>query len=113
MATTIDIQAGATVGLPRITAINGNRCRSPRSRYQNIKPGSFIGTAANSKERTAHEALESPYFPESTAGDGDRRKTAASGSSPKSSLTNGTVAQKPNKVENNKVNSVEVNTISL
>ena len=32
---------------------------------------------------------------------------------PKSSMTNGTVAQKSNKVENNKVNSVEGNDVTV
>jgi hypothetical protein len=89
-----------------------------------IKPGSFIGTAATPGTDGKLRAIEVHIFPESMRGTGEGNRawdltpkssmtngTAA----PKSSMTNGTVAQKSNKVENNnnKVNSVEGNDVTV
>jgi len=93
-----------------------------KASLSDIKPGSFIGTAATPGTDGKLQAIEVHIFPESMRGTGEGNRawdltpkssmtngTAA----PKSSMTNGTVAQKSNKVENNKVNSVEGNDVTV
>ena len=86
-----------------------------------IKPGSFIGTAATPGTDGKLQAIEVHIFPESMwgTGEGNRawdltpKSSMTNGTAaPKSSMTNGTVAQS-NKVENNKVNSVEGNDVTV
>jgi hypothetical protein len=93
-----------------------------KASLSDIKPGSFIGTAATPGTDGKLQAIEVHIFPESMrgTGEGNRAWDLAPKSSmtngtaaPKSSMTNGTVAQKSNKVENNKVNSVEGNDVTL
>jgi len=76
-----------------------------KASLSDIKPGSFIGTAATPGTDGKLQAIEVHIFPESMRGTGEGNR--AWDLTPKSSMTNGTVAQKSNKVENNKVNSVE------
>src|SRR6266403_3043317 len=78
-----------------------------KASLSDIKPGSFIGTAATPGTDSKLQAIEVHIFPESMRGTGEGNR--AWDLTPKSSMTNGTVAQKSNKVENNKVNSVEGN----
>jgi hypothetical protein len=92
-----------------------------KASLSDIKPGSFIGTAATPGTDGKLQAIEVHIFPESMRGTGEGNRawdltpkssmtngTAA----PKSSMTNGTGAQKSStKVENNKVNSVEGNDV--
>jgi hypothetical protein len=93
-----------------------------KASLSDIKPGSFIGTAATPRTDGKLQAIEVHIFPESMRGTGEGNRawdltpnssmtngTAA----PKSSMTNGTVAQKSNRVENNKVNSVEGNDVTV
>jgi hypothetical protein len=93
-----------------------------KASLSDIKPGSFIGTAATPGTNGKLQAIEVHIFPESMRGTGEGNRawdltpkssmtngTAA----PKSSMTNGTVAQKSNKAENNKVNSVEGNDVTV
>jgi hypothetical protein len=104
-----------------------------KASLSDIKPGSFIGTAATPAADGKLQAIEVHIFPESMRGTGEGNRawdltpkssmtngTAAPKSSmtngtatPKSSMTNGTVAEKSNKVEKNKVNSVEGNDLTV
>ena len=104
-----------------------------KASLSDIKPGSFIGTAATPGTNGKLQAIEVHIFPESMRGTGEGNRawdltpkssmtngTAAPKSSmtngtvaQKSSMTNGTVAQKSNKVESNKVNSVEGNDVTV
>jgi hypothetical protein len=76
-----------------------------------IKPGSYIGTAATPRTDGTLQAIEIHIFPASMrgAGEGTRDWNLA----PKSSMTNGTVKKRPGKVADNKVNKVEGNTITV
>jgi hypothetical protein len=82
-----------------------------KSSLSDIKPGSFIGTAATPRTDGKLQAIEVHIFPESMRGTGEGNR--AWDLTPKSSMTNGTVAQKSDKVENNKVNSVEGNDVTV
>ena len=82
-----------------------------KASLSDIKPGSFIGTAATPGTDGKLQAIEVHIFPESMRGTGEGNR--AWDLTPKSSMTNGTVAQKSNKVENNKVNSVEGNDVTV
>ncbi len=82
-----------------------------KASLSDIKPGSFIGTAATPGTDGKLQAIEVHIFPESMRGTGEGNR--AWDLAPKSSMTNGTVAQKSNKVENNKVNSVEGNDVTV
>jgi hypothetical protein len=82
-----------------------------KASLSDIKPGSFIGTAATPRTDGKLQAIEVHIFPESMRGTGEGNR--AWDLTPKSSMTNGTVAQKSNKVENNKVNSVEGNDVTV
>jgi hypothetical protein len=104
-----------------------------KASLSDIKPGSFIGTAATPGTDGKLQAIEVHIFPESMRGTGEGTRAwdltpkssmtngmAAPKSSmtngtaaAKSSMTNGTVAQKSNKVENNKVNSIEGNDLTV
>src|SRR6185437_15212525 len=87
-----------------------------KASLSDIKPGSFIGTAATPRADGKLQAIEVHIFPESMRGTGEgsrtwdltsKSKMTNGTAAPKSSMTNGTVAQKSNKVEDNKVNRVE------
>src|SRR5258705_2259575 len=93
-----------------------------KASLSDIKPGSFIGTAATRGTDGKLQAIEVHIFPESMRGTGEGNRawdltpkssmtngTAA----PKSSMTNGAVAQKFNKGESNKVNSVAGNDVTV
>lgn len=80
-----------------------------KASLSDIKPGSFIGTAATPRTDGKLQAIEVHIFPESMRGTGEGNR--AWDLAPKSSMTNGTVAQKPNRVENNKVTTVEGNNV--
>jgi hypothetical protein len=82
-----------------------------KASLSDIKPGSFIGTAATPGTDGKLQAIEVHIFPESMRGTGEGNR--AWDLAPKSSMTNGTVAQKSNKVEKNKVNSVEGNNVTV
>lgn len=82
-----------------------------KASLSDIKPGSFIGTAATPGTDGKLQAIEVHIFPESMRGTGEGNR--AWDLTPKSSMTNGTVAQKSTKVENNKVNSVEGNDVTV
>jgi hypothetical protein len=70
-----------------------------RASLSDVKPGTFVGTAAIPQSDGTLQAIEVHIFPESMrgTGEGDRAWDIA----PKSSMTNGTVAQEVNKVEGN------------
>ena len=82
-----------------------------KASLSDIKPGSFIGTAATPRTDGKLQAIEVHIFPELMRGTGEGNR--AWDLTPKSSMTNGTVAQKSEKVENNKVNSVEGNDVTV
>lgn len=82
-----------------------------KASLSDIKPGSFIGTAATPGTDGKLQAIEVHIFPESMRGTGEGSR--AWDLTQKSSMTNGTVAQESNKVENNKVNSVEGNDVTV
>ena len=82
-----------------------------KASISDIKPGSFIGTAATPRTDGKLQAIEVHIFPESMRGTGEGNR--AWDLTPKTSMTNGTVAQKSNKVENNKVNNVEGNDVTV
>jgi hypothetical protein len=91
-----------------------------KASLSDIKPGSFIGTAATPGTDGKLQAIEVHIFPESMRGTGEGNrawdlapKSSMTNGTVKSSMTNGTVAQKSNKVENNKVNSVEGNDVTV
>jgi hypothetical protein len=64
-----------------------------------VKPGTFIGTAAMPQPDGRLQALEIHIFPESMRGTGEGNRAWDAG--PGSSMTNGTVGQEVNKVEGN------------
>ena len=76
-----------------------------KANLSDIQPGSFIGTAGTL------QAIEVHIFPESMRGTGEGNR--AWDLSPKSSMTNGTVAQKPNRIRENKVSKVEGNSLTV
>lgn len=88
-----------------------------KASLSDIKPGSFIGTAATPGTDGKLQAIEVHIFPESMRGTGEGNRawdltpksSMTNGmAAPKSSMTNGTVAQ-----ENNKVNGVEGNDVTV
>ena len=64
-----------------------------------VKPGTFIGTAAMPQPDGSLQAIEIHIFPDSMRGTGEGHRAWDVG--PGSSMTNGTVAQEVNKVEGN------------
>jgi uncharacterized protein DUF5666 len=64
-----------------------------------VKPGTFIGTAAMPQPDGSLQAIEIHIFPESMRGTGEGNRAWDAG--PGSSMTNGTVGQEVNKVERN------------
>jgi hypothetical protein len=82
-----------------------------KGNLSDIKPGSFIGTAATPRTDGTLQAIEVHIFPESMRGTGEGNR--AWDLTPKSSMTNGTVAQRPNKINENKVSKVEGNSLTV
>jgi hypothetical protein len=82
-----------------------------KARLSDIKPGTFIGTAATPRTDGTLQATEIHIFPESMRGTGEGNRDWDL--APKSSMTNGTVAQKPDKVAKNKVNKVAGNNLTV
>jgi hypothetical protein len=82
-----------------------------KASLSDIKPGSFIGTAATPKTDGTLQAIEIHIFPESMRGTGEGNR--AWDLAPKSSMTNGTVSQRPNKIGENKVSKVEGNSLTV
>jgi hypothetical protein len=82
-----------------------------KANLSDIKPGSFIGTAATPRTDGTLQAIEIHIFPESMRGTGEGNRVWDL--APKSSMTNGTVAQRPDKVAENKVNKVEGNSLTV
>jgi hypothetical protein len=76
-----------------------------------IKPGTFIGTAATPRADGALQAIEIHIFPESMRGTGEGNRAWDLG--PRSTMTNGTVARRPGRVTNNKVSKVEGNSLMV
>lgn len=70
-----------------------------RATLADIKPGTFIGTAATPQPDGNLQAIEVHIFPESMRGTGEGYRPWDSG--PGSSMTNGTVGQEVNKVQGN------------
>lgn len=70
-----------------------------RAKLTDIKPGSFIGTAALPQPDGSLQAIEVHIFPESMRGTGEGHRAWDTG--PGSSMTNGTVGQEVNKVQGN------------
>jgi hypothetical protein len=62
-----------------------------RSSWADIKPGSYVGTAAVEQPSGKLKSLEVQVFPETMRGVGEGHRTYDLG--PKSSMTNGTVGQ--------------------
>jgi hypothetical protein len=81
-----------------------------KASLSDIKPGSYIGTAATPRTDGTLQAIEIHIFPRSMQGAGEG--TRAWDLKPKSSMTNGTVAR-PGRVADNKVNKVAGNTITV
>jgi hypothetical protein len=73
-----------------------------------IKPGSFIGTAATPRTDGTLQAIEIHIFPESMRGTGEGNRVWDL--RPGSSMTNGTVA-KSGRIDNNKVSKVDGNKL--
>jgi hypothetical protein len=82
-----------------------------KASLSDIKPGSFIGTAATPRTDGTLQAIEIHIFPEAMRGTGEGNR--AWDLAPKSTMTNGTVAQKSSKVNENKVSKVEGNNLSV
>lgn len=82
-----------------------------KASLSDIKPGSYIGTAATPRTDGTLQAIEVHIFPKSMRGAGEG--TRAWDLKPKSSMTNGTVGRRPGRVTDNKVNKVEGNTITV
>lgn len=72
-----------------------------RASLADVKPGTFIGTAAMPQPDGHLQAIEIHIFPESMRGTGEGNRAWDAGSG--SSMTNGTVGQEVNKVEGNTV----------
>lgn len=82
-----------------------------KASVSDIKPGSYIGTAATPRTDGTLQAIEIHIFPASMRGAGEGNRTWDL--KPKSSMTNGTVAARPGRVANNKVSKVEGNKITV
>jgi hypothetical protein len=82
-----------------------------KASLSDIKPGSFIGTAATPRTDGTLQAIEIHIFPESMRGTGEGNRSWDL--APKSSMTNGTVAQRPNKIGDNKVSKVDGNSLTV
>lgn len=82
-----------------------------KANLSEIKPGSFIGTAATPRTDGTLQAIEVHIFPESMRGTGEGNR--AWDLTPKSSMTNGTVAPRPNRISENKVSKVEGNSLTV
>ena len=82
-----------------------------KASLSDIKPGTFIGTAATPRTDGTLQAIEVHIFPESMRGTGEGNR--AWDLAPKSSMTNGTVAQKPDRIRENKVSKVEANSLTV
>jgi len=82
-----------------------------KASVSDIKPGSYIGTAATPRTDGTLQAIEIHIFPASMRGSGEGNRTWDL--KPKSSMTNGTVAPRPGRVANNKVNKVEGDKITV
>ncbi len=70
-----------------------------KASLSDVKPGTFIGTAARPQPDGRLQALEVHIFPESMRGTGEGNRAWDAGHG--SSMTNGTVGQEVNKVEGN------------
>jgi len=70
-----------------------------KASLSDVKPGTFIGTAAKPQPDGRLQAIEIHIFPESMRGTGEGNSAWDAG--PGSSMTNGTVGQEVNKVEGN------------
>ena len=82
-----------------------------KATLSDIKPGSFIGTAATPRTDGTLQAIEVHIFPESMRGIGEGNRTWDL--KPKSSMTNGTVGQGSGKIRENKVSKVEGSTLTV
>ncbi|HZP69460.1 MAG TPA: hypothetical protein VFB29_05900 [Pseudolabrys sp.] len=82
-----------------------------KATLSDIKPGSFIGTAATPRTDGTLQAIEIHIFPESMRGTGEGTRTWDLGR--KSSMTNGTVTQRLGKVANNKVSKVDGTSLTV
>ena len=80
-----------------------------KASLSDVKQGSFIGATGMPQPDGSQKAIEVHIFPESMRGTGEG--TRAWALAPKSSMTNGTVTQKADKVENNQVSKVEGNNV--
>ena len=85
--------------------------KSCQASLSDIKPGSFIGTAATPRTDGTLQAIEIHIFPESMRGTGEGNRVWDL--APKSSMTNGTVSRSPDKVVENKVSKVEGNSLTV
>jgi hypothetical protein len=72
-----------------------------RATLADVKPGTFIGTAAMPQPDGGLQAIEVHIFPESMRGTGEGNRAWDAG--PGSSMTNGTVGQEVKKVEGDTV----------
>lgn len=106
---TIDIQARGGAPAKVHLASNAKIASVAEATLSDIKPGTFIGTAATPRTDGTLQAIEVHIFPESMRGTGEG--TRAWDLAPKSSMTNGTVTQKADKVENSQVSKVESNRV--
>lgn len=82
-----------------------------KATLSDIKPGSFIGTAATPRTDGTLQAIEIHIFPESMRGTGEGSYAWDTGT--KSTMTNGTVAQRPGRVSDNKVSKVEGSNLTV
>ena len=81
------------------------------AKLSDIKPGDYIGTAATPRVDGTLQAIEVHIFPKSMTGAGEGSR--AWDLKPKSSMTNGTVGQRPGRVADNKVNTVAGDSITV
>ena len=84
-----------------------------KASLSDIKPGKLYWHCGNSRNGRQTAGYRSPYFPPSRCVGPVKETARGIFFAPKSSMTNGTVAQKSNKVENNKVNIVEGNDVTV
>ncbi len=106
---TLDIKESNGQAAKIQLASNATITSVAKASLSDIKPGSFIGTAATPRTDGTLQAIEVHIFPESMRGTGEGNRVWDL--RPGSSMTNGTVTPKSAKIENNKVSKVEGNNL--
>ncbi len=96
---TIQVKESSGTSVNVRLAQNAKIATVARASLSDVKPGTFIGTAAKPQPDGRLQAIEIHIFPESMRGTGEGNTAWDAG--PGSSMTNGTVGQEVDKVEGN------------